>query len=85
MLDEQEIDLTATEFDILKTLMQHSGYVFTRDELIEKALGYSFAGLGRTIDSHIKNIRQKIEPDPKNPIYILTIYGVGYRFMETVS
>jgi two-component system, OmpR family, alkaline phosphatase synthesis response regulator PhoP len=78
----EEIELTATEFDILRTLMQSAGYVFTRDELIQKALGYSFAGLGRTIDSHIKNLRQKIEGDLKNPQYILTVYGVGYRFTD---
>ncbi|MEL6406067.1 MAG: response regulator transcription factor [Chloroflexota bacterium] len=82
LLDESDVELTATEFDILRTLMQSAGYVFTRDELIEKALGYSYAGLGRTIDSHIKNLRQKIEPDPKDPQYILTVYGVGYRFTE---
>jgi DNA-binding response OmpR family regulator len=81
-LQGEEIELTATEFDILRTLMQSAGYVFTRDELIEKALGYSFAGLGRTIDSHIKNLRQKIEGDLKNPQYILTVYGVGYRFTD---
>ena len=84
-LDGSIIELTATEFDILKTFMQNAGYVFTRDDLIEKALGYSFAGLGRTIDSHIKNIRQKIEDDPRNPVYILTVYGVGYRFADDVS
>jgi two-component system, OmpR family, alkaline phosphatase synthesis response regulator PhoP len=81
-LQGEEIELTATEFDILRTLMQSAGYVFTRDELIQKALGYSFAGLGRTIDSHIKNLRQKIEGDLKNPQYILTVYGVGYRFTD---
>jgi two-component system, OmpR family, alkaline phosphatase synthesis response regulator PhoP len=84
-LYEDVIDLTATEFEILRTFMQHAGYTFTRDELVEKALGYSFAGLGRTIDSHVKNIRQKIEPDPRNPIYLLTVYGVGYRFAEEIS
>jgi len=84
-LDGEAIELTATEFDILKTFMLNAGYVFTRDDLIEKALGYSFAGLGRTIDSHIKNLRQKIEDDPRNPQYILTIYGVGYRFADDVS
>lgn len=80
--DGNMIELTATEFDILKTFMQNAGYVFTRDDLIEKALGYSFAGLGRTIDSHIKNLRQKIEDNPRNPVYILTVYGVGYRFED---
>ncbi len=83
-LDGQTVDLTATEFDILRTFMQNAGYAFTRDELIEKALGYAFAGLGRTVDSHIKNLRQKIELDPKNPQYVLTVYGVGYRFAEAV-
>jgi two-component system alkaline phosphatase synthesis response regulator PhoP len=82
LLRDQPVELTATEFDILRTFMENAGYVFTRDELLEKALGYSFAGLGRTIDSHIKNIRQKIEPDPRNPVYLLTVYGVGYRLAE---
>ncbi|MEM8862845.1 MAG: response regulator transcription factor, partial [Chloroflexota bacterium] len=75
-----EIDLTPTEFDILKLLMESPGFAFSRDELIEKALGYNYAGLGRTLDSHIKNLRKKIEPDPKKPIYITTVYGIGYRF-----
>ena len=80
-----EVDLTATEFAILKTFMAHAGTVFTRDELIEKALGYSFEGIGRTLDSHIKNLRQKIEPDPRKPSYIFTVYGVGYRFVEDAT
>lgn len=84
-LHDDAIELTATEFAILQTFMQNAGYVFTRDELTEKALGYSFAGLGRTIDSHIKNLRHKIEADPRNPSYILTVYGVGYRFSEGLS
>ena len=77
-----QIELTPTEFDLLRTLMEYPGYVFTRDELVEKGLGYAYAGLGRTLDSHIKNLRRKIEPDPKNPIYIETVYGVGYRLAE---
>jgi two-component system alkaline phosphatase synthesis response regulator PhoP len=81
-LDGQPVDVTATEFDILRTLMQNPGAVFTRDELLQQALGYSYAGLGRTIDSHIKNLRQKIEADPRNPVTILTVYGVGYRLAE---
>ncbi|MGB1250829.1 MAG: response regulator transcription factor [Candidatus Promineifilaceae bacterium] len=84
-LNSQPIELTATEFSILQTFMTHPGYVFTRDELIEKALGYSFEGIGRTVDSHIKNLRHKIEPDPRKPSYILTIYGVGYRFAENIA
>ncbi|MGB0383926.1 MAG: response regulator transcription factor [Ardenticatenaceae bacterium] len=74
---EQEIGLTQTEFDLLRTLMEHPDYVFARDELLEKALGYTFEGLGRTLDSHIKNLRRKIGPDGHE--YIQTVYGVGYR------
>ncbi len=77
-----QIELTPTEFDLLGILMEYPGYVFTRDELVEKGLGYAYAGLGRTLDSHIKNLRHKIEPDPKNPVYIETVYGVGYRLAE---
>jgi DNA-binding response OmpR family regulator len=55
--------------------------VFTRGELVEHALGYQFEGYERSIDAHIKNIRQKIEDDPKNPLFINTIYGVGYKFI----
>ncbi len=75
-----DIKLTPTEFKVLFTLVSYPGKVFTRDELVEKALGYQFEGYERSIDAHIKNIRQKIEDDPKNPTLILTIYGVGYRF-----
>jgi len=74
------VNLTPTEFKILFTLASTPGKVFTRDELVEKALGYQFEGYERSIDAHIKNIRHKIEDDPKNPAFILTIYGVGYRF-----
>ncbi len=81
-LNGETVNLTATEYDILHTFMQYPGYVFTRDELLEKALGYSYAGLGRTLDSHIKNLRRKIEPNPAEPYYILAVYGVGYRMME---
>jgi len=75
------IDLTPTEFKVLFTLASTPGKVFTRDELVEKALGYQFEGYERSIDAHIKNIRQKIEDDPKNPLFILTVYGVGYKFI----
>ncbi len=75
-----EIDLTPTEFDLLRTLMQNPGYVFARDELLEKAVGYTFEGLGRTLDSHINNLRRKI--DAEGHEYIQTVYGVGYRMTE---
>lgn len=73
------IDLTPTEFDLLKLLMENPGYAFTRDELIEQGLGYAYVGVGRTLDSHIKNLRRKIEPDPRKPKYIQTVYGIGYK------
>jgi DNA-binding response OmpR family regulator len=75
------VNLTPTEFKVLSTLASSPDRVFRRDDLVEKALGYRFEGYERTIDAHIKNIRQKIEDDPKNPSFILTIYGVGYKFI----
>ena len=80
--NEQAVDLTPTEFDLLLVLMESPGYAFTRDELLEKGLGYAYPGMGRTLDSHIKNLRRKIEPDPREPTYIQTIYGVGYRLVD---
>lgn len=74
------LNLTPSEFKVLYTLASYPGKVFTREELIEKSLGYQFEGYERSIDAHIKNIRHKIEDDPRNPSMILTIYGVGYRF-----
>jgi two-component system alkaline phosphatase synthesis response regulator PhoP len=75
------LDLTSTEFAFLHALMQAPDHAFTRSELIERALGYEYEGLERTVDSHIKNLRQKIEPDAKQPVYIQTVYGVGYRLV----
>jgi two-component system alkaline phosphatase synthesis response regulator PhoP len=74
-----EVVLTPTEFNLLEVLMSNPGYTLTRDDLLEKAVGYAYEGLGRTLDTHIRNLRRKIEPDPEHPIYIQTIYGVGYR------
>jgi two-component system alkaline phosphatase synthesis response regulator PhoP len=78
-VDGREVSLTASEFEILRALMEQAGYVLTRGELIRKALGSKFVGIDRTLDSHIRNLRHKIEPDPKNPRYIKTVYAVGYR------
>lgn len=78
-LDGDTLELTPTEFDLLKVLMEQRGHAFTRMELVEKGLGYSFEGLDRTIDSHIKNLRRKINANPGQPTYIETVYGVGYR------
>lgn len=75
----QLADLTPTEFELLRTLLENPGYAFTRSELIERSLGYEYESLERSLDSHIKNLRKKIEPDPKDPIYVQTVYGVGYR------
>ncbi len=78
----RSVELTPTEFDLLRALMQHPNRAFTRGELIDAALGYVYEGFERTIDSHVKNLRKKIEPDPANPIYIETVFGVGYRLRE---
>jgi two-component system alkaline phosphatase synthesis response regulator PhoP len=82
LVDDRKVNLTATEFEILRVMIEQAGYVLTRGELIRKALGGDFLGIERTLDSHIRNLRQKVEPDPKNPQYIKTVYGVGYR-LET--
>ena len=78
-LDSHPIELTPTEFNLLKVMMEQRGHAFTRMELVERGLGYNFEGLDRTVDSHIKNLRRKIEPNPSQPNYIETVYGVGYR------
>lgn len=74
------VNLTPNEFKILKVLLTNPGQVFTREQLLQNAFGMDFEGFDRTIDTHIKNIRQKIEDNPKKPIYINSIYGVGYKF-----
>ncbi|RJQ48474.1 MAG: DNA-binding response regulator [Nitrospiraceae bacterium] len=74
------VTLTPTEFKLLQCLAEHPGQVFSRLQLVNIILGYDFEGYDRTIDAHIKNIRHKIEKDPKKPAYISTVYGVGYRF-----
>ncbi|MEI2609347.1 MAG: response regulator transcription factor [Candidatus Promineifilaceae bacterium] len=80
-LNNQPINLTASEFDLLRVLMEQAGYVFTRSELISKGLGAGYEGLDRTLDSHIRNLRQKLEPNPKQPTFIQTVHGVGYRLV----
>jgi DNA-binding response OmpR family regulator len=78
----QVIELTPTEFDLLAVLARNPGRVFTRLELLDRVQGYAFEGYERTVDAHVKNLRQKIEPDSKQPRYLLTVYGVGYKFSE---
>lgn len=77
------IHLTPTEFKLLEVLARNPGRTFTRLQLIDQVHGYAFEGYERTIDAHVKNLRQKLEPDPRHPRYILTVYGVGYKFSET--
>jgi DNA-binding response OmpR family regulator len=84
-LKEQQLKLTPSEFKLLQTFLQHPGRVFTRLDLAEQVFGLNYEGLERTLDSHIRNIRKKIEPDPDTPIYIQTVYGVGYKFYEETT
>jgi two-component system alkaline phosphatase synthesis response regulator PhoP len=76
------VDLTPTEFKLLRVLAGEPGRVFTRSELLDRVFGYDFDGFERTVDAHVKNLRKKIEPNPKQPVYVHTVYGVGYRFSE---
>ncbi len=76
----REVDLTPTEFRLLAAMASEPGRVFSRARLIHVALGYDFGGFERTIDAHIKNLRRKIESDPRDPKYVVTVFGVGYRF-----
>jgi two-component system alkaline phosphatase synthesis response regulator PhoP len=76
------VELTPTEFDLLATLVENPGRVFSRMQLLDRIQGYAYEGYERTIDAHVKNLRQKIENDPKHPDYILTVYGLGYKFAE---
>ncbi len=76
------VELTPTEFEILSLLARHPGRVFTRLEILQRIQSYAYEGYERTVDVHIRNLRKKIEPDPKNPRYILTVYGVGYKLGE---
>jgi len=76
----REVELTPTEFDLLAFLARHPGHVFTRLQLLREVQGYTYDVFARTIDTHVKNLRRKIEEDPKEPRYILTVHGVGYRF-----
>ncbi|MBK9053500.1 MAG: response regulator transcription factor [Chloroflexi bacterium] len=82
-LAEQPITLTPKEFRLLETLMREPGRVFNRVELLEKAFGLDYDGLERTIDVHIRNLRQKIEPHPNQPVYVQTVFGVGYRLGDS--
>jgi DNA-binding response OmpR family regulator len=76
------VALTPTEFQIVAAMARQPGRIFTRGQLLEVVRGVSFESYERAIDAHIKNIRRKIEDDPHEPQYIITVFGVGYKFME---
>lgn len=79
-VDGDAVDLTAKEFDLLITFMQHPGKVFSRSELLEQVWGYEYEGYSHTVNSHINRLRRKIEVEPASPKLIQTVWGVGYRF-----
>ena len=76
------VELTPTEFQLLLTLARQPGRIFTRSQLLDAIHGLSFESYERAIDAHVKNLRRKLEPDPSRPRFVLTVYGVGYRFAE---
>jgi two-component system alkaline phosphatase synthesis response regulator PhoP len=76
------VDLTPTEFDMLAALMRNAGRPLTRSQLLDAVAGEEYIGYDRTVDAHIKNLRRKIEPEPAAPRYLLTVFGVGYKFSE---
>src|SRR5881296_2485707 len=78
----RSLDLTSTEFELLAMLMRQPGRVFTRSQLLDAIRGVETESFDRAIDAHVKNLRRKIEPDPRNPRYVLTVYGVGYKFAD---
>jgi len=78
----RSVELTATEFELLAMMMRQPGRVFTRGQLLEAIRGTDAEAFDRAIDAHIKNVRRKIEADPRNPRYVLTVYGVGYKFAD---
>jgi len=84
IVGEQEWELTPMEYGLLNTLMSNPGRAYSRMELLERTQGFAYDGYERTVDVHIKNLRKKVEDDPGDPRYILTVFGVGYRFNANV-
>jgi DNA-binding response OmpR family regulator len=80
LLDNEPVDITPTEFKILAAMIKEPDRVLSRAQLIHAAFGYGYESFERTIDVHIKHLRDKIEPDPQNPSYIKTVFGMGYKF-----
>lgn len=81
-LSESKIELTAKEFDLLSLFAKHPGRTYTRQELLDLVWGYQFEGYDHTVNSHINRLRAKIESEPSEPLYLKTVWGVGYRFAE---
>ncbi len=81
----EAVHLTPSEFTLLAVLAQHPGQVFSREQLLERLYGVAYDGFARSVDAHIKNLRQKLEDDPADPHYVLTIYGIGYKFNGEVE
>lgn len=78
----ETVHLTPIEFNLLALLAEHPGQTFSRERLVEKLHGYAHDGYDRSIDAHIKNLRRKLEPNPAEPVYVLTVYGIGYQFND---
>jgi two-component system alkaline phosphatase synthesis response regulator PhoP len=78
----ETLSLTRSEFNLLAVLAQYPGQTFSREQLLDRLHGIAFDGYARSIDAHIKNLRQKLEDDPAEPVYILTVYGIGYKFND---
>jgi two-component system alkaline phosphatase synthesis response regulator PhoP len=80
----EPIHLSRSEFNLLAVLAQHPGQTFTREQLVDRLHGVAYAGYDRSVDAHVKNLRRKLEPDPAEPRYVLTVYGIGYKFTDEV-
>ena len=78
----EPISLSRTEFNLLALFAEHPGQAFTRAQLLDHLHGYTYEGYDRSIDAHIKNLRRKLERDPSDPQYVLTVYGIGYKFVD---
>jgi DNA-binding response OmpR family regulator len=79
-VDGQVVDLTAIEFDLLRVLVEHAGWVYSREQLLEQVWGYDYLGDSRVVDVHVANLRKKISDEPSDPRFIRTVRGVGYKF-----
>ena len=84
-VDDRDIDLTAKEFELLSQFIHHPGRVYSRSQLLDTVWGYGHDGYEHTVNSHINRLRRKLEKDPNTPEYILTVWGVGYKFNDTLS